>query len=179
MATDHQKRANQLNAKRSTGPKSSQGKGRSSKNAIKHGLNATLDSLSPETQSLQALFIEDGLSQDEALQLAEAHIARARVRKARQQAWLDVYNSADLDPDDRGTYYWMSEEHRRDMDLTFGGKYWRALATNALSKPFVDQNDRNEQVTLEFLEQQRRLNRYDVRAVSQLTKRYKRAYGSN
>ncbi len=38
MATDKQKQANQKNAQRSTGPRTSKGKAMTSKNAMKHGL---------------------------------------------------------------------------------------------------------------------------------------------
>ena len=47
MATARQRRANRLNAQRSTGPKSAQGKARASMNALRHGLRAEIP-CSPE-----------------------------------------------------------------------------------------------------------------------------------
>ncbi|MFO8012489.1 MAG: hypothetical protein R6X20_04190 [Phycisphaerae bacterium] len=48
MSSEKQRRANRRNAKKSTGPKTPEGKARSSKNALKHGLDALRDVLLPE-----------------------------------------------------------------------------------------------------------------------------------
>ena len=86
-----QVKANRANAKHSTGPKSSEGKQRASLNALAHGLNQRIDHLiCPEASVLQALFENDGIPIGEALALAEAHVTRARVRAARQQAWQAI-----------------------------------------------------------------------------------------
>ena len=58
MASDKQIQANRLNAKLSTGPKTSEGKKRSSQNAITHGLTAFMSTLPHESEEEFALMSE-------------------------------------------------------------------------------------------------------------------------
>ena len=177
MTTNKQAQANKKNALRSSGPKSSDGKQQSSMNALSHGLNQNLYTLTePEMSIVQRLFEADGLSADEALELAEAHSARARVRAARSQAWLKVFESTEMDPEYHGKMHDLSSDHLSDIDLDMGGRIWRNLLKHQLERPFEGEKDRNEQVTMAFLDKQRRLNRYEVKAVSTLSKLYRKAY---
>jgi len=177
MATKKQTQANKKNALRSSGPKSSDGKQQSSINAQTHGLNQQMQALTnPEIIILQALFETDGLSADEALELAEAHSARSRVRVARHQAWSAVYHSHKMDPKIFGALYDASAEEIAKLDKEFNGKFWHRTAKNCFLKPFSSEQDRSDRVTMAFLDKQRRLNRYDVKAVSTLSKLYKKAY---
>jgi len=177
MATEKQKQANKSNAQQSSGPQSEQGKLRSSINAVSHGLNKSMTILiQPEVTVLQSLFEDDGLPSDQAIELAEAHSARARVRAARKQAWESILSSQEMDPDERGRFSEASPEFLAEMDQTVGGKEWQTILPYFFLKPFSNEKERVDEVTITFLDKQRRLNRYDVKAVSTLSKLYKKAY---
>ena len=78
MATARQRRANRLNAQRSTGPKSAEGKARASMNALRHGLRAEIPVLPGEDAGeLQRLRLEtlEKLDPDGALETALAERA--------------------------------------------------------------------------------------------------------
>lgn len=82
-------RANRLNAKRSTGPKTNEGKARASKNAFKHGLSIPVGDFPDYSADIQAVLeqlIEDDASDEAktaATEIAEAQIDINRVRHAR------------------------------------------------------------------------------------------------
>ena len=176
MATDKQERANRENARHSSGPRSQLGKQRSSFNAIAHGLNQQTLLTTDDAALLKRLFEADGFSPELSLELAEAHCARARVKQARYQAWLYVFESLEMDPEKRGVLYGASEEFLAEQDEIMGSQKWRKLLSFHFEKPFENAADRNTHVTMDFLNKQRRLNRYDVKAVSHLSKLYKKAY---
>jgi len=172
-----QAKANRANAKHSTGPKSTEGKQRASLNALAHGLNQRIDHLIyPEASLLQALFENDGVATDEALALAEAHVTRARVRAARQQAWQAIYDDSQVDSKQRGSLYDASPELLAAVNQQMGGRDWQRFLPFLFEKPFESGREQDEQAALRFLDKLRRLNRYEVKAVSQLSKLYKRAY---
>jgi hypothetical protein len=172
-----QVKANRANAKHSTGPKSTEGKQRSSLNALAHGLNQRIDHLiCPEASLLQALFENDGIAADEALALAEAHVTRARVRAARQQAWQTIYGDAEVDLKQQGSLYNASPELLAAVNQQMGGSDCQHFLPFLFEKPFESGREQGDQAALRFLDKQRRLNRYEVKAVSQLSKFYKRAY---
>ena len=78
-----QAKANRENAKQSTGPRTESGKGRSSQNSIKHGLNQVLD-LEHDNRFIILLRLvkEDGYSHDEAYSILSAILDHRRVMEA-------------------------------------------------------------------------------------------------
>ena len=84
MATEAQIAANRLNAKRSTGPKTSRGRHTSSSNALKHGLSRPLPldyAVSTLIEHLRRTLVEDGASEDR--QIAARRVAQAQVQLSR------------------------------------------------------------------------------------------------
>ena len=81
--TQKQAKANRENAKQSTGPRTRSGKGRSSQNSIKHGLNQALD-LEYDNRFIILLRLvkEDGYSHDEAYSILSAILDHRRVMEA-------------------------------------------------------------------------------------------------
>ena len=89
MTSARQIAANRRNARRSTGPRSSRGKSRSARNAVKHGLSLSVlqdPVLAPEVARLAAA-ITGG--RDELLELAipiaEAQVVLLRARRLRSE----------------------------------------------------------------------------------------------
>jgi len=172
-----QAKANRANAKHSTGPKSAEGKQRASLNALVHGLNQRIDHLiCHEASLLKALFENDGIATDEALALSEAHVTWERVRAARQQAWQAIYDNSEVDSKQRGSLTNASPELLAAVNQQMGGSDWQHFLPFLFEKPFESGREQDEQAALRFLDKQRRLNRYEVKAVSQLSKLYKKAY---
>ena len=89
MASERKAKANRINAKASTGPKSVQGRARVARNARTHGLNKPIFSdpvLAEEAKSL-ALEITRTITEENfelAVQVAEAEIDLRRIRRIRQ-----------------------------------------------------------------------------------------------
>ena len=100
LATDKQIIANQLNAKKSTGPRTKAGKGRVSKNAVKHGLAAV--AADEETNAIAERLLADLfagqdrslIARERALEIAELQslVIRARAAKA------ELLNNASDEP---------------------------------------------------------------------------------
>ena len=57
-----------------------------------------------------------------------------------------------------------------------GCRDWQCFFPFLFEQPSESEQEQDEQAALRFLDKQRRLNRYEVKAVSQLSKLYKRAY---
>ena len=72
MTSPQRRRANRLNARRSTGPKSPRGKRASSLNAMKHGLSLPVEQLVQArfVRSLQSLIEQEGIEPAQARDLA-------------------------------------------------------------------------------------------------------------
>jgi hypothetical protein len=89
MATEKQIAANRANAKRSTGPKTSAGKSKASRNAFRHGLSCPL----PEDSSEQLGALSRILGSEEAdeaqlrylTEVAHAQLELLRIRKIRSE----------------------------------------------------------------------------------------------
>lgn len=88
-------RANRANARRSTGPKSKDGKLRSAQNALKHGLSipaGILPECTPAVNNYVAQLVGDdapGALRAAAIAFAEAQVDIDRVRRSRQALYAD------------------------------------------------------------------------------------------
>jgi len=104
MTSVRQIEANRSNAKRSTGPKTTGGKARSSRNALRHGLARSDISEPAEAENL-AVAIASGLGSqvtpDAAMALARSKLALLRIRSLRQ-AMLAALLTGPLPADRKG-----------------------------------------------------------------------------
>ena len=89
MATERQIAANRRNARRSTGPRSTAGKRRVSRNAYRHGFSASVRSWKPEDQQQIEMLTKqfagdatDPVTLDYAHTAAEAHVQLGLIRRA-------------------------------------------------------------------------------------------------
>ena len=111
MSTEAQRKANRQNAKKSTGPRTPQGKARSSKNALKHGLLARDAVMADEDaaeydRQLQILeenlFPKNAIEFELVLQIADS---RWRLRRiTRIEAGLTTYQYHGTDRATRERY---------------------------------------------------------------------------
>ena len=98
--TQKQAKANRENAKQSTGPRTRSGKGRSSQNSIKHGLNQALD-LEHDNRFIMLLRLvkEDGYSHDEAYSIISAILDHRRVMEVCDQQYhapKEIFGQAEV-----------------------------------------------------------------------------------
>ncbi len=86
--TPKQAKANRINAKRSTGPRSMLGRAISSQNSIKHGLNQVVDFENGDRfDTLLKLVKDDGYSHDKAHSIVLAILSHRRV----MDIYCDIY----------------------------------------------------------------------------------------
>ena len=104
MTSEHKIKTNRANAQASTGPKTSDGRARAARNALRHALSLPVCSnpaLSEEVETLAREIAGPGANaetQDLARQVAEAQIDLRRVRYARHKLLSDaladpIYNT--------------------------------------------------------------------------------------
>ena len=95
MASNQQIEANRSNAKRSTGPKTTHGKAKSSRNALRHGLAQRCKQDGPEFARLMGA-IRSGraceMGSETAAAVAHAKCELWRVRLVRQTMLADLLN---------------------------------------------------------------------------------------
>lgn len=97
VTSARQWRANQENAKKSTGPRSSKGKAKVGGNALRHGLGVAIlkdATWSPQVESLARKIAgpePSALSLEAAKRIAEAEVDLARVRRYRASLLLKPY----------------------------------------------------------------------------------------
>ena len=118
MTTERQKKANQTNAEKSTGPRSSAGRRRSSRNAHKHGLTAP--PLWEDVAKWFRLILDDpGATPDP---MAREAPLRAALSLAEAEAQLERCNNTE-----RAHLLRMTERARDDAGLSFNDTVKRAL----------------------------------------------------
>ena len=113
--------ANQCNALKSTGPKSTAGKLASSQNSRKHGLNVGPDfESSPECQTLVELIAEEGFSAFACADIAAGLLNYRRV----MDAYYDTYTSPEP-----------VDEFMRDMNMKASNPIFSELLSPSGSEP--------------------------------------------
>ena len=157
MSSGHRKTANQLNAGRSTGPRTPQGRAKSSRNSRRHGLAVDVfndPAWTSEVDRLTRIFTQDGTDLDlrqQARIRAGTTIDLMRVQAARMEVW----NAALCRAAARAA---QAEKHE------FGGEFDRSGGSEV--RPARDELEREAGVCLEILPQLQTLERYERRAHS-------------
>ena len=102
MTSVRKVQSNRTNARASTGPKTSAGRARSARNALRHGLNvpiANLDVFSPEVERLAEAMggtqLGDAQLERHVRLVAEAQTEMLRVRQARDRFLADKLGQSD------------------------------------------------------------------------------------
>ena len=153
--TSLRQRANQINAKASTGPRTEAGKARSSKNALRHGLSVPISrdpELAPQAEAIARRIVGPEAS-DERLECARrvgaAQVDLLRVRARRKE---------------------LIERHLKEPEYQFEAA--RRLPSGAVSltdklgSPVVDGDQRFSVFIGDKAKEFARLDRYERRALS-------------
>ena len=104
MTSDRQRRANQANAKASTGPKTRAGKERAAQNALRHGLSIPVSSdpaLSPHAEAIaRRIAGPDAKAEalEQARRIGEAQVDLNRVRARRMALVADPLGDPNYQP---------------------------------------------------------------------------------
>jgi hypothetical protein len=169
--------ANKANAQKSTGPQSSEGKLRSAKNALKHGLGAQSSNPSqnpsllnhfPEVKSYQQELISLGYSDAQSGEIIEALFTARQVTDAKHNAYTDRLNEerlGNMTPE-------AVAEFVREMEGFQSGvtKSERRTVIGLLYRQVQKDNDLSS-LLFEKFEAHRKLMRYEQRAFNQLRKK--------
>ena len=126
------KRANCLNALRSTGPKSLIGKARSSRNATRHGLSTPLQRSAIIDERIQKIALQlvatspTPTEQLAAEELALAYIDLQRVQVVQLDLWRRLFDGQDLVPTERAIQaleFWETVKKRAEDSLAWDGPF--------------------------------------------------------
>ncbi|MDO9459273.1 MAG: hypothetical protein Q7N95_04060 [Alphaproteobacteria bacterium] len=106
MTSDRQTESNKINASRSTGPRTPGGKHRSRNNARRHGLATRIEDDAETQASIEDLtaILAEGSTDferiDQSRLLALSHFDLRRIRSARHEVFLAVYDLENVCGDD-------------------------------------------------------------------------------
>ena len=161
-----QSQANNRNAQASTGPRTQSGKGASSQNALKHGLNQALDPLAdPRFSHWVAAFVNEGLEKDQANKAAEALLSHRRVMQAFEGSYIQEPDSMALMSDELIDEFLSEQALAAFMTVN---KRERKTLINILSP----KENRGSEVT-QRVRRLTKLNRYLQKSATQLSKALK------
>jgi len=161
-----QSQANNRNAQASTGPRTQSGKGASSQNALKHGLNQALDPLAdPRFSQWVAAFINEGFEKDQADMAAEALLSHRRVMQGFEASYIQEPDSMALMSDEVIDEFLSEQALAAFMTVN---KRERKTLINLLSP----KANRGSEVT-QRVRRLAKLNRYLQKSAAQLSKAFK------
>ena len=168
MISDRKIQANRGNARASTGPKSEQGRARSARNALRHGLSLPVASDPVLSEEVEALAREiagpgpDAEMQDCARRVAAAQIDLRRVRYARHQLLLHALRNPHYES--RASTREKMRAISRLLRSSAPGISMANLETNSTSMP--QGPDKLATIVSEQAKQLRALDGYERRALS-------------
>lgn len=169
MTSERQIRANRANAQASSGPRSRRGKARSSRNALRHGLNIPVY-IDPELASEVEILAQRicGTATDPNLlelarQIAEAQLSLLRVRSYRQR----LIEQALADPHfqtaaaNRALLKFAKRFFATHRDAGSREEFWSSPGPEPLKWP-----EKTAAILAEFASELTALDRYERRALS-------------
>jgi hypothetical protein len=167
MASERQIAANRRNARKSTGPRSSAGKNRASRNAYRHGLTLSITSTVAVAKQLDNLVreiagnTEDPILLEHARAIAQSELDLARVRRAKVALIERASAFGELDPPQLTVTQMIrlvnAFERGRPIPEPID-----ASATMPSQEP-----DRSAEAVRRVLPELRKLDRYERRAAAQ------------
>src|SRR6516225_10840663 len=167
MASERQIAANRRNARKSTGPRSGAGRKRASRNAYRHGLTLSITSTAAFAKQLDKLArkiagnTDDAISLECALQIAQAELELARVRRAKVALIERASAFGELDPPRLTVAQMIRLINAFDRGRPIVPPI-DASATMPSQEP-----DRSAEAVRRVLPELRQLDRYERRAASQ------------
>src|SRR5262245_743186 len=167
MANERQIAANRRNARKSTGPRSGGGKNRSSRNAYRHGLTASIASTAAFAKQLDKLAreiagdTENPILLDRARVIAQSELDLARVRRAKVALIERASAFGELEPPRLTVTQMIRVLNTLDRDTLIIPKPIDASATMPSQEP-----GRLAEAVRRVLPELRKLDRYEHRAAT-------------
>ena len=178
MASERQIAANRRNARKSTGPRSGAGRKRASRNAYRHGLTLSITSTAAYAKQRDKLArkiagnTDDAITLDCALQIAQAELELARVRRAKVGLIERASAFGELDPPRLTVTQMIRLVNAFDRGRLIVPKPSGSPAAMPSQEP-----DRSAEAVRRVLPELRQLDRYERRAAAQRERAVRSLYG--
>jgi hypothetical protein len=169
MASERQIAANRRNARKSTGPRSAEGRKRASRNAYRHGLTLSIASTAAFAKQLDKLVREiagdskDAIMLERARQIAQAELDLARVRRAKVALIERASAFGELDPPQA---FSTVTEIKRFFNALDRGRLIVPKPTDPSATTPSQEPDRSAEAVRRVLPELRKLDRYERRAAA-------------
>ena len=170
MASERQIAANRRNARKSTGPRSAEGRKRASRNAYRHGLTLSIASTAAFAKQLDKLVREiagdskDAIMLERAREIAQAELDLARVRRAKVALIERASAFGELDP---AQAFSTVTEIKRFFNALDRGRLIVPKPTDPSATMPSQEPDRTAEAVRRVLPELRKLDRYERRAAAQ------------
>jgi len=167
MASERQIAANRRNARKSTGPRSAEGRKRASRNAYRHGLTLSIASTAAFAKQLDKLVREiagdskDAIMLERAREIAQAELDLARVRRAKVALIERASAFGELDP---AQAFSTVTEIKRFFNALDRGRLIVPKPTDPSATMPSQEPDRTAEAVRRVLPELRKLDRYERRA---------------